>query len=402
MNTVKTIFKKEMHRVFKDRKMLFSTFIFPVLIMVIVYGIMGNVAGDLEKTISSHVPVAYVSNAGEAEREALESGSLYNMTNIIYIDASQEEDAKQKIAKGEGDLLVVFPDGFSESIRSESSVPDVSFYFDPSNNTSTGAFAVFTEGFNNELYKYYLADRVGGADRLDVFTINAGGGNYAIETGDAGSSQMLAMLVPYMVLILLFAGAMTLGTDVIAGEKERGTMAALLLTPASRSAIAMGKLLALTVLSVISAAIYAITLIIMVPRAMSGVGGGMSMNITPVQGLMILLVVIALAFLFVCVITLISVFAKTVKEAQSYASPVMILVLIAGVLTMFSAFGGTHGLPEYAIPVYGAALLLSDIFMGSVTAASFAVVLIVTLAAGAVLTFVISKVFDRERIMLNV
>lgn len=400
MNTVKTVFKKELHRVFKDRKMLFSTFIFPVLIMVIVYSIMGSVVGNIEDKIAAHIPVAYVSNAGDEERAAL-SDTFGPMAVINYIDRSEEEEAKKLVADGNGDLLVVFPDDFSKSIAEQSSVPDVGIYYDPSNTTSSAAFAIFTEGFNNGMYKYYLADRVGGADKLDVFTINASVEDPVVEKSGAGTSQMLAMLVPYMVLILLFAGAMTLGTDIIAGEKERGTMAAMLLTPASRSSIAMGKLLALTLMSVVSASIYAITLIIMVPRAMSGVTGGVSLDITPMQGIMIFFIVIALAFLFTCIIALISVFAKTVKEAQSYSSPVMILVLIAGIFTMFSAFGGSHGIMEYAIPVYGSALCLSDIFTGSVTPASFAVVMVTTLLAGAVLTFVISKVFNNERIMLN-
>ncbi|MBQ9827415.1 MAG: ABC transporter permease [Lachnospiraceae bacterium] len=401
MNAVKTIFKKELHRVFKDRKMLFSTFIFPVLIMVIVYGIMGSVVGRIEENIASHIPVVYVANAGSEEEAAL-SKELGMMSDIRYISAEQAEDAKQLIKDGSADLLVVFPDDFSSEIAGRRSVPDVGIYYDPSSTQSQTAFAIYSQGFSNGIYKYYLAERVGGADKLDVFTINAGGNDYTLDEDSKGTSQMLSMIVPYLVLLLLFTGAMTLGTDVIAGEKERGTMGALLLTPASRTSIAMGKLLALTLMSVISATIYAVTLLIMLPKAMAGTAGAASFSITPQQGIMVFIIVIALAFLFVCVVTLISVFARTVKEAQSYTSPVMILVVIAGVLTMVDAFGGSHGLLEYAIPVYGSALCLSDIFTGGVDPAAFAVCIASTLAVGVILTVVIARVFNNERIMLNV
>ena len=64
------------------------------------------------------------------------------------------------------------------------------------------------------------------------------------------------MMLPYFITILLFAGAMGLGVDMITGEKERGTMASLLVTPVKRSSIVLGKVFALMALTGISSVIY--------------------------------------------------------------------------------------------------------------------------------------------------
>ena len=76
---------------------------------------------------------------------------------------------------------------------------------------------------------------------LNVFTVDANNSASEIYDEQRASGQMLSMLIPYIIVVLLFSGTMSLGVDTIAGEKERGTMASLLLTPVSRMSIMMGQ-----------------------------------------------------------------------------------------------------------------------------------------------------------------
>ena len=170
---------------------------------------------------------------------------------------------------------------------------------------------------------------------------------------------MLSMLIPYIIVVLLFSGTMSLGVDTIAGEKERGTMASLLLTPVSRMSIMMGKLLSLTTLSMLSSCIYIIALVVAMPITMQGMIDS-NISMTPLQIVMIAVMMLVLAAFFVAVISLLAVFAKSVKEASSYVSPIYILVIVAGLLTMFSM--GDHKTWEYAVPVYAAPLGSADFY----------------------------------------
>ena len=60
---------------------------------------------------------------------------------------------------------------------------------------------------------------------------------------------------------MLFQGAMGLGVDTITGEKERGTIASMLLSPIKRSQIVFGKLISLGILTALSSVIYTVSVV---------------------------------------------------------------------------------------------------------------------------------------------
>ena len=69
MNGIKQIFKKELDRVFKDKKMIFSVFLLPVLIMVVIMSIVGNLASNMEDDIENHTSIVYIQNEPESFAE---------------------------------------------------------------------------------------------------------------------------------------------------------------------------------------------------------------------------------------------------------------------------------------------------------------------------------------------
>ena len=211
-----------------------------------------------------------------------------------------------------------------------------------------------------------------------------------------GTYQML----PYLITLLLFAGTMSLGTDTISGEKERGTMASMLVTPIKRTSIVLGKLLALTVLSLISALVYIISLVVAMPKAMAGMGE-MSLTLDAGQVVMIAFIMLTLAFLYVALVGIVAVYARTVKEAASYVTPIYLIVIVAGIITMFSGQEG-HSLVEYMIPIYNSSLALGDILSGELELSAFFITIASSLVMGSILTLGIAKAFDNEHVMFHV
>ena len=219
-----------------------------------------------------------------------------------------------------------------------------------------------------------------------------------MDTKKAGAAY-LSMMLPYLITLLLFAGTMSLGTDTISGEKERGTMASMLVTPVKRSSIVLGKLLALTVLSLISALVYIVSMVVAMPKAMAGMGE-MSLTLDAGQIVMIAFIMLTLAFLYVALVGIVAVYARTVKEAGSYVTPIYLIVIVAGIITMFSGNDG-HSVVEYLIPIYNSSVALGDILSGELEVTSFFMTIASSLAAGGILTFGITKAFDNEHVMFH-
>ena len=234
-----------------------------------------------------------------------------------------------------------------------------------------------------------------------IFTVNTDNPDMIVQDEKKANGKELGMMLPYFITILLFAGAMGIGTDMIAGEKERGTMASLLVSPVKRSHIVLGKVFALMIISGISSLIYVVVMVISIPLmsgTLSGMGTeGLKLSITFGQGAMLAGILIALAFLYATLIVLFSVFAKSTKEANTYVMPAYILVLVIGLMSMFTNQEPSTG--AFCIPLYNSAIVLKNILSHEVTALQYVLTLTTTLICGVVLTGVIVKAFDRETIM---
>jgi sodium transport system permease protein len=107
-----------------------------------------------------------------------------------------------------------------------------------------------------------------------------------------------------------------------------------------------------------------------------------------------------LVYLYVTIVSLIAVFSKTAKEAGTYVAPVYVVVIIAGILTMFSGNAET-AIGLYAIPVYGGAACIQKIMTNELTIAQFGFNIIGTLVVAGLFTFLITKAFNSEKIMFN-
>lgn len=105
----------------------------------------------------------------------------------------------------------------------------------------------------------------------------------------------------------------------------------------------------------------------------------------------------ALAFLYSTIIAIVSVFAKTIKEAGSYVMPVYMIVLVVGMLTMYMT--GDVKPSSYYIPIYNSAIVLKQILTQEVTMAQYGITLVITLGAGLILTGIIAKAFESEKVM---
>jgi sodium transport system permease protein len=182
----------------------------------------------------------------------------------------------------------------------------------------------------------------------------------ATESGGAKAGR----LVPFILIMSLFIGGGSLATDIVAGEKERGTLETLYLTPAPRNRIALAKFLVVMTATVTTGVLNLGSMILCYQAGWigkPGATGGLALSAGGI-GLTVLLIV-PLAALLAGVLLTISAHARSLKEAQYFMLPVMLLAFLPGMLTMSQDI--QLGPLTALIPLANVALAIRDGLIGA-------------------------------------
>lgn len=400
----KVILSKELKRVFGDKKMVFSLFILPIILIAGIYGMMFFLVDKQKSSINEHVSEVFVQNMPDNFSELM---SKHTECKINVIPAGESADTyKDKLLDGTYDLVVVFPENFYENFKNAdatSALPDIKTFYNPSEDNSGEARTRFTETYLEEYKQLLLNERFGSLNYAMVFSVDADNPDMIVQDDGKATGKILGTIIPYLITLLIFGGAMGLGVDTIAGEKERGTIANLLISPIKRVDIIMGKIAALAIVSVLSAGVYVISFIgsAVVLSKKSGMGemfSRLSLNFTSVQIVQFVVLLLGLVLLYVGIIGFVSLMAKNIKEAQSFIMPVYILVMFAGMITMYSG-DVTSG--SYMIPVYNTSAAFKGIFERTITMNQYLTSTIITYAFAGVMVCLMAKAMNSEKIMLN-
>lgn len=406
MSGTKNIIKKELFRVFSDKKMIFSLFILPAVMIIGMYSLMGVLFENMMTDIETHIPKIIIQNAPSDLDETINATGFE--ADITYVDSTADvASAKDDILNGNIELLIIFEDGFLDKINSYNDVgdpiPEIRTFYNPAEDYSSVARNNFVEEVLGEYQQSIIEQRLGNVEQLQVFHIDKDPSSSVIVNEKKADGKLLSTMLPFLINIMLFAGAMGLGVDAITGEKERGTLSSMLVAPIKRSEIVFGKLISLAILSSISAAIYAFSIVIALPLMMGGISGGemgdMKFSFTLIEMIQLLVLMLVLVYLYVALVALVAVIAKTSKEANTYVMPVYIVVMLGSLMTYMGS--GQTKLEYFLIPIYNSAICMQNLLIGELTAAQFGFAVGTTALLAVIVTGLITKAFNNEKIMFN-
>ena len=388
-NNVVTIIKKEFARFFGDRRMVFTTLLMPGLIIYIMYSLMGQQFSDMEDTSNDVYTVEAVGLP-----DSMRTLEDMKQVKLKEIDASKVDAAKDALIEEDLDLLVVFPDNFDadmlayDAMTATKAAPDISVYYNSASTKSSAAYSLFTS----------YSDQVESA-LANKFDINAGDDSYDVASSEDQMAQLFAMMLPMFILIFLFSGCLAVSSESIAGEKERGTIATLLVTPMKRSELALGKILSLSVIGVLSGLSSFLGTMLSLPKMMGGMGDAKLENVYTAKDYgMLFLVIVTAALLMVGAIAIISALSKSVKEASTAVMPLMLVVTVISISTMVGD-GTVKAIYWYLIPLYNNVQCLAGIFSKNYQFADILVTVISDIVYSGILVGVLTKIFDSEKIM---
>ena len=383
-----TITRKELARFFSNKTSAFVSIALPGLLIFFMWTFMGDAMGSMFAPDMGKTPVVATVNA-PASVKAIASDSVVKVEDEASLPS--EGEMRERIDRGDVQAYAVFPQDFDEAVAaydpaSGAAAPQVEIYFNSANPDSSQAFAMLSSLLDS--YESSLSNR---------FDVNAGAGEYDIAEERDIAGTFVVSIVPLLLLILVFTSVMSIAAESVAGEKERGTMATLLATPIKRRDIALGKVLAITVIGLLIALSSMLGIFAGLPSIMQG---AVDMNVYgPTDYLLIALVIFSTTLLMVMLITVVSTLAKSVKEATMFLTPLMIVVMIVGILGMFGE--AEEGIAFYAIPLYNSVQSMIGIFSFDFQPANVAVCVASNIAYTAVGVALLQRMFDSERLMFS-
>jgi len=233
------------------------------------------------------------------------------------------------------------------------------------------------------------------------------------STTQERSSGFLAFLIPYFLLQFIASGAMSPAIDSTAGEKERGTLEVLLVSPVRRIEVVVGKLLATTIFAVSTAVFGVIGFALagplaklVLPTAADGQGvdvasvfGG-TLSVGVADFVILLVTAISSALLLSSLLMSIAVYARSFREAQTYLTPIFIILILPMFVLQFSDFIDKSA-ALYATPIVGAALVILDLVKGAFSAQHALLAVLSNLVCTVLLTLLANRSFNREQIIFR-
>lgn len=384
MREVWVIVKKELKRFFTDKRML-ASLVLPGLLIFVIYSLMGEFIGDMFNPSDKYEYVICVENKSDT------LDTYMNTLGFNYTErTATAEDAEKMLENKEIDLYISFSDGFDGASTEKNVIMKYNSAKTESAQLYDSLQLIYAQNSISEIkYKY---------------TVNAGVENPDLATDVDITKTLLTMFVPFILMIFLVTGSVGVSTESIAGEKERGTIATLLVTPVKREHIALGKIIALTLTSLFSSVVSFAGVMFSMPKLMQLESAGISIDLSAygvgtVFGM--LGIILVSVTMFTMLMSILSTFAKSVKEASQYVSPAMILVILMDLTSMIGGGKAVTSPALYLIPIYNCSQCLTMLFSGEFFGLCYLLTVLSDVLFIIIGVVVLAKMFNNEKIMLN-
>lgn len=395
------VFRKELTEWLRDRRTIISTVVIPLLLFPILTVGFGTMATMLIGKAKEEVPKVMV--LGGSDSPKILEGVL-KLDKIEVVDT--QANWKDEIINKEIRAAVEIPPGFEADLAQQKSDVVRIYMYEGEMKSSFAADRV--EKYFKDLSDTVVTERLAAKKLppsiLKPFEVKQDN----VAPPEKVSGAILGGLVGYMVILLCMTGGMYPAMDLTAGEKERGTMETILSSPISRYHLVLGKFflvltaaLATAALSVLSMGLSFSALKLFSPAAASGRGeaAALMLKLGPATVIAIFVMALPLAVLFSAALMTISLFAKSYKEAQSYVSPLMILVILPAVASLLPGVELTSKLA--LIPILNVSLLCKELVTGTYHWNYIVTIFLSTCVYAAVALFLAVKMFQREDVLFR-
>ena len=391
---IKLIFIKELVGTIRDKRTIIAMIIiplifYPLLFMGIGYfGKMGNIKSE------------------EAVSKIIISGAEFAPQLIKYFQDNEKievlsaiGDSQSNLQKGEVQAILIVPQDFEYKIKSGESGQLILKY------DATEAKSSIAQKRINQIIEEYKSEiilqRISQMDLKEEFIHPLILQSENVATPEKMTGSFLGVLLPYLIIILIFAGAMHTAIDITAGEKERGTIATLLVSQISRLEIVLGKCFAVMVISLTSMilGLTGLTLTFLSGATIMGGIEGVKFGISFHAICLIFLVLLPLVVLVSAVLIMVGIFARNIKEASGYITPIYMLTIFLGIISISQ--GMELGNKMFLIPVLNSSFAFKELLMGKIYWNHIITTFSANMVIAGLALFGATRLFSKEKVLFR-
>ena len=389
MSPALKVFRKEVRELTRDKR-LFSSAIFGPIFLIF---LMLMLFGFLEQTLSKPKVRLFVVESGR-QNPIITELSKSDTFQIQYVP---NYDAGMKLVEtGKAKLLVDLP-------ASPSGPFAIKALYDPSEPTSQIAFSTFNgliAKLNKGTLEAVLKEKGIPLSATEAIKIE----ETKIHRKEAGGATLIGFL-PYLIVIWAFYGGFSIVSDLVAGEKEKQTLETLLISPISRTSVALGKLGALASVCLASSLTSLIGVMVVgmlnLPVTRGIFKNGFSIG--PMAVLAILAALLPLVAMFASILLSISTFAKNSREAQGYLTLASFVVMMPAMVSQFIGFTDFAQARWISfVPVLNTAMVIREVLLGKFDGSALGI----TVGINIVLALIAFRwsiwLFNREQVLTRV
>jgi len=390
MKNMIIIIKKEIGDLLRDKRTVMTMVVVPILVFPIMFSIIGKVTSNQIKKEQEKALVIGINDNGNANRLR----QLFaNRPDIKINKYPQPIKFDTLIQSGKLDGALLISDNFDSNIGTMQT-GKISLLYKSANWGVRERLMNVMENYKNTLIDERLAKLSIQRTAIDPVEIKI----QDISSPREKIGKAIGGYIPYIFIIFGFIGCIYPAIDLFTNEKEKGTLETLLVTPVKRLEILFGKMTVVSIIGLISAVLsiagFSFGIKQFANELPQEVLGSLLNFIEPGNIAMLLMMLIPLIIFFAGILTLVTTYAKSYKEAQSLISPLTFIVIMPAII------GTIPGIELNAktalIPITNISLAAKDIIAGTINYSLYGLVLASLLLYAFISVIIAMRGFSNE------
>ncbi|HLW59941.1 MAG TPA: ABC transporter permease subunit [bacterium] len=391
--SVRAVFAKELLEALRDRRTLLVMVLLPAFVMPLATLGIPYLQQRQQRALTTTTPtVAIVGQAAGLIHMAYTTKLIHPVRAADPVKALRERRV----------LAVVRVPPKMEAIIARDGQVHVDIQYDASDSESQVArdkvVSLLSRYSQQVVARRLLARRLNPADLLPVVL-----DEHSVATQRQLSGLLLAGVLPFFMAMLAVVGGMSVAVDLAAGEKERGTLESLLVTPPSREAIVLGKFLTVLTASMGAVIIVVISMMlslrwgypVLLPAARQ-----LNVSLPLGTGAVVLVVALLFAALVSAVQLAVSIYARSPREAQQYVTPLYFVIVMPALAVQFiSEMQGRAWI--YLLPVLNTFFAFRELLLGTVNWGHLLLTCISSMFYAALVLELAIALFSRESVIFR-
>ena len=183
-----------------------------------------------------------------------------------------------------------------------------------------------------------------------------------IATNGQVTGSLVGRFITLFLVMMMFTGGAVASMDIIAGEKERGTLETLLTTAVRRTEIVTAKLMAITCVALVITLIQGVNFFLYIRLKVIALPKDFDLQLPTGMALTLLALFIPLAATIAAVLLMLSAYAKSYKEAQMYFFPVYMVSMIPALASVMPGLSLRSAIA--LVPLANVSVASREILMG--------------------------------------